>query len=408
VVFTYMSVLDPDLRSPYLRGFAERFSRVEAVDDRTARFHLAQPVATLMSDLEFGIVSEDAAGPSRRFAAGRVIGAGPYAVESFRPQNVNLVRNPHWPDAPAATERIRARAVTDANARALMLVGGSADLTQNSIRIDLVSDLGDRKRIEVERGPSALYTYLMMNNSDPLLSDVRVRRAIAHALDRERVIEAKLGGRAVLSTGLLAPDHWAYRGEVDRYEHDPARAMALLDEAGYPDPDGPGGLPRMRLVYKTSSDQFRLALARVWASQLAQVGIAVEVQSFESGTVFSDIKKGNYQLASMQTAPITEPDFLFTYFHSSRIPTAQDPNAHNRWRYSSERIDELTELGRRTMDRDRRKEIYGEVQVILARDVPVIPLWHEDNLAVMNVSVKGYQLYPSASLWGLLTTSKDR
>src|SRR5690606_28362668 len=135
--------------------------------------------------------------------------------------------------------------------------------------------------------------------------------------DRERVIEAKLGGRAILATGLLPPQHWAYEADVPRYEHDPARARALLDEAGFPDPDGPGGRPRMTLVFKTSSDQFRLALARVWASQLAEVGVAVEVQSFESQTVFSDIKKGNYQLASMQTAPITEPDWLFTYFHSS-------------------------------------------------------------------------------------------
>jgi peptide/nickel transport system substrate-binding protein len=408
VVFTYTSVLDPAMKSPFLRGFVERFERVEALSDRRVRFHLVEPIATFLSDLEFGIVSQAATGEGGRFAGGRVIGAGPYAVESFHPENVALVRNQTWAFEAPPMERVRARVVLDSNARALMLVGGSADLTQNSIRIDLVGELAERPRVEVEGGPSALYTYLMMNNRDPLLADARVRRAIAHGIDRERVIQAKLGGRAVLATGLLPPEHWAYRGDVPRYQHDPARARALLDEAGYLDPDGPGGLPRMRLVYKTSSDPFRLALARVWASQLAEVGIAVEVQSFESKTVFADIKKGNFQLASMQTAPITEPDFLFTYYHSSRMPTPDDPNAHNRWRYRSARVDELTALGRRTMDRERRREIYGEVQEILARDLPVIPLWHEDNLAVRNVSVSGYGLYPSASLWGLLTTSKRR
>jgi peptide/nickel transport system substrate-binding protein len=289
-----------------------------------------------------------------------------------------------------------------------MMVGGSADFTQNSIRIDLVDDLASRERLHLAAGKSALYTYLMMNNLDPILKDVRVRRAIAHAIDRERVLRSKLGGRAVLATGLLPPDHWAYSGEVARYEHDPDRARALLDEAGYPDPDGPGPRPRMRLVYKTSSEQFRRALARVWASQLGEVGIAVEVQSFEQQTFFTDIKKGRYQLASMQTSPITEPDLLFTFFHSSRIPSPADMNTHNRWRYVNPKVDELTVRGRRTLDRDQRKAIYAEVQAILASDLPVIPLWHEDNLTLMNVDVSGYQLFPSASFWGLLTTHKQR
>jgi peptide/nickel transport system substrate-binding protein len=164
----------------------------------------------------------------------------------------------------------------------------------------------------------------------------------------------------------------------------------------------------MRLVYKTSSDQFRRALARIWASQLGEVGIAVEVQSFEQQTFFNDIKTGRYQLASMQTSPIIEPDMLFTYFHSSRIPTPVDPSTHNRWRYRNARVDELTTLGRQTLDRRERVKIYAEVQRILASEVPVIPLWHEDNLTLMNVDVSGYELFPSASFWGLLTTHKQR
>ena len=71
-------------------------------------------------------------------------------------------------------------------------------------------------------------------------------------------------------------------------------------------------------------------------------------------------------------------------------------------------MDELTVLGRRTLDKQKRVEIYAEVQRILATDLPVIPLWHEDNLTLMNVDVSGYTLYPSASFWGLLTTGKQR
>ncbi len=246
----------------------------------------------------------------------------------------------------------------------------------------------------------------MLNGRDPALRDVRVRRAIAHAIDRERVMRSKLDGRALLATGLLPPGSWADNRAVETYRHDPERARALLDEAGYPDPDGPGGRPRLRLVYKTSSDQVRVALARVWAAQLAEVGIAVEVQSFEWNTVFADYKAGNYQLGSLQSAAITEPDFLYAYFHSSRIPTPADPNALNRGRYASSRIDELTELGRRTADRGARRAAYAEVQAILAHDLPVIPLWHEQNVAVMNTDLRGFELLPNASLYGLLPASK--
>lgn len=406
VVFTFESALDPAMGSPRLRNLRDRFARVEALGERVVRFHLVAPLATIRSDLDFGIVSARAAGPGGRFRGGRVVGAGPFLVESFDPEEVRLRRNPRWPFGAPRVERVRVRVVRDANARALMLVGGSADVTQNTIRIDLLDDLVEKRRVQLASAPGRTLTYLLMNERDPALRDVRVRRAIAHAIDRERVVRSKLDGRAVLATGLLAPGHWAYNPDVAVYKHDPARARALLDEAGYPDPDGPGGRPRLRLILKVSSQQLRVALARVWAAQLAEVGIAVDVQSFEFTTVFADYKKGSFQLGSLQTAVVSDPDFLFTYFHSSRIPSPADPNAQNRSRYADRRVDELTELGRRVADRDRRRALYGEVQAILARDLPVIPLWHEDNVAVMNVDLAGYRVYPSASLAGLATASK--
>ena len=302
-------------------------------------------------------MSRRAAGKSGRFAGGAAVGAGPYAVESFAPEEVRLRRSPTWSPRDVPIERVRVRVVRDANARALMMVGGSADLTQNGVRVDLVDDLAARDRIAITTGRGARLTYLMLNTRDRALSDVRVRQAIALALDRERVLRTKLDGRAVLATGLLPPGHWAYSAAVPTYHRDLARAAALLDAAGYRDPDGPGGRPRLRLTYKTSSDALRVALARVWAAQLGEVGIAVEVQSFEFPTVFTDYKQGNYQIGSLQTATIAEPDFLLAYFHSSRIPSPDDPNALNRMRYASARVDELTELGRRTLDRGRRRAL---------------------------------------------------
>ncbi len=407
VVYSYQSTLDPATKSMHRRGFSERFTRVEAIDERRVRFHLVQPVATLLSDLEFGIFSSAAARRNHgRFPDGMVVGAGAYRLVSYHAERLVLERNPHYFGAAPPMDRIVVRTVRDASARALMLVGGSADLVQNSVRMDLIDDIASRARVHVASGPGAILTYLMLNNEDPVLADVRVRRAIAYAIDRQKIVDVKFQGRALLASGLLPPAHWAYQGAVRRYPYDPERARALLDEAGLTDPDGHGGKPRLRLTYKTSANQFRVAIARIIAAQLGQVGIEVEVRAFEFGTFFMDIKRGNYQLASMQTSPITEPDWLYTYYHSSRIPTPEDLHQHNRWRYRNPRVDQLTEAGRREMSRTRRLDIYAEVQGILADDLPVVPLWHEDNVAVMNVDVRDYQLLPNAKFRGLTRVRK--
>jgi peptide/nickel transport system substrate-binding protein len=329
-------------------------------------------------------------------------------LDTIEEDRLLLVRSPNFWGEPAKVEKVEVRTVRDSNARTLMLVGGSADFTQNSIRSDLVGQVSQSERVKVLSGPGAILTYMMMNNEDSVLKDVRVRRAIFHAVDRIRIIKAKFHGRAALAAGLLPTSHWAYEKDVRTYPYDPDTARRLLDEAGYPDPDGPGGEPRLRFTYKTSANQFRLALARIFASQLAEVGIEIEVRSFEFGTFFADIKKGNFQIASMQTAAITEPDYFYTYFNSERIPTVEAPNLHNRWRYRNSEFDRLTLAGRGEINVELRQKLYSSAQKILAEDLPVIPLWHEDVIAVMNVDVDGYVVLPSARFGGLTKIEKKR
>lgn len=389
VVYTYSSMLAEGSDSLFHKGFAERFSSVEATAERTVRFHLKEPLATFRSDIDFGIISR----------AGK--GAGPYVVRELNTSHVVLDVNPYYAGAKPKVPHVEIKFVRDASARLLMLVGGSADLIQNGVRLDLIDDVRDRPRVQIAAAPSVLLTYLLLNNADPLLRDARVRQAIALAIDRPAIIDAKFGGRAVLATGLLPPGHWAYNGEVTHWNHDVARAKRLLDEAGLRDPDGDGPQPRAHLVYKTSSDAFRVTVARVIAAQLADIGLDVEVRSFEFATFFADVKKGSYQLASMQTSEISEPDYYFMYFHSSRIPDAKNPDGGNRWRYVNADVDQWTEAGRHELDRDKRKAIYAKVQAQVAADVPIVPLWHEDNVVLSNVDVQGYTITPNARLIGL-------
>jgi peptide/nickel transport system substrate-binding protein len=404
VAGTYMNVLSPDSTSASHKMLSDRFTRVEVVAPQVVRFHLKAPLATFASDLDYGIISFHRGTPP----VGQALGAGPYQLRELTSTEARLEPNPFYFGDPPKLANVEIKFVRDAAARLLMLVGGSADLLQNAVRLDLVSVVRDRPRVHFASRDGSILTYLMMNNEDPVLSRREVRQAIAHAIDRRAIIAAKLPDLAIPATGLLAPKHWAYNGNVTRYDHDPERARQLLDQAGLRDPDGDGPAPRLRLVYKTSADAFRVALARVIAAQLGEVGIAVELRSFEFATFYADVKKGAYQLASMQTAEITEPDFYFMYFHSSWIPTPANPDGFNRWRYRNDKLDDLTRRGREELDRNERIKLYAEVQQIVAADVPIVPLWHEKNVVLTNVDVEGYQVTPNARLGGLRHVTKRR
>ena len=394
VAYTYMSTLAPDSKSLFQRAFAERFSSVEPVSGRLVRFHLKEPLATFQTDIDYGIIS----------AAGK--GAGAYVLRELTSTHAVLDTNPYYYGPPPKVPHLEVKFVRDASARLLMIVGGSADLIQNGVRLDLLDDVRERPRVHLDSGASVILTYLMMNNADPVMKDPRVRQAIALAIDRPAIIAAKFGGRAKLATGLLPPGHWAY-ADVVHWDRDLPRAKALLDAAGYPDPDGAGPKPRLHLIYKTSSDAFRVSVARVIAAQLAEIGLDVEVRSFEFATFFADVKHGTYQLASMQTSEITEPDYYFMYFNSSRIPSTENPDGGNRWRYVNPEVDRLTAAGRHELDRDRRRALYADVQRQVAQDVPIVPLWHEDNVVLSNVDLQGYTISPNARLGGLATAWKQ-
>ncbi len=409
VAGTYRELISPDSESLFHKGFAERFTAIDVTGDRTVRFHLKTPLATFVTDVDFGILSYHHGKPE----SGKSVGAGPFMVREITSTHVLLDANPYYFGPAPKTPHIEIKFVRDGAARLLMLVGGSADLVQNAARPDLLDDIRGRPRVKLEAGPSVFLTYLLINNTDPLFKDRRVRQAFAMAIDRSAIVAARFGGRARLATGLLPEAHWAYAHDAKHWDHDVVAAKQLLEEAGFHDPDGDGPLPRrtptgvpFKVVYKTSSDAFRVAVAGVIAAQLGSLGIAVEVRSFEFATFFADVKKGTYQIASMQTAEITEPDFYFTYFHSSWIPTAKNPDGYNRWRYNNPEVDRLTEAGRRELDHEKRKAIYGEVQRIVSLDVPIVPLWHEDNVVISNEDVRGFTITPNARLVGLRDTWK--
>jgi peptide/nickel transport system substrate-binding protein len=411
VVYTMEQLRDPETGSQRLRKrfVDDGLEHIEVVDDRHLVFVLSHPHAPFITDLDFGIFARPAADAPPRGPRELPIGAGAFIPLGRDGETFHFVRNEFYYGGVPQLRALTVRTIRDDNSRLLALVGGSADLTQNTISPLLLPAVEQQSALKIESGRSSVYSYLGFNLEDPVLRDVRVRRAIALAIDRAQIVRTKLRGHAVLATGMLPTFHWAYAAPplVRQWGYDPAEARRLLDEAGFPDPDGPGPLPRLTLVYKTSSNKFRVAIARVIAAMLADVGIEIDLRTNEFATFFADIKAGNFQLFSMQIPEIAEPDLYTNFFASDRIPSREHADVGgNRMRYRNTEVDRLLARGRSELDRDRRRAIYAEVQRLLADELPVVSLWHEDNIAAMRREVSGFVVLPTAQLSSLAGVDK--
>jgi peptide/nickel transport system substrate-binding protein len=390
---TFDSVRQATTHSPKQQAL-EPIEQVEVVDALTVRVRLRAAFAPFLDATGLGILSarQVATAPTQPLA--HPDGSGPFRLTDFRPdEEVRLARNPGYPMHPPRLEGIAFKVIPDAITRLLELKRGTLDLVQNGIEPDALDWLRRQPGITIVTRPGTTFQYLGMNLRDPKLSDVRVRYAIAAAIDRNAIITTILKDLATPATGLLSPTHWAYNPRVPMYAYNPARAKRLLDRAGYPDPDGDGPAPRFRLSYKTTTIELRRRIAEVLQEQLAAVGIALDIRSYEWATFYDDIKRGNFQLYSLAWVGIEDPDIYYLAYHSSQTP----PQGANRGYFHDAMVDQLTDAARHTLDDGERRRLYLEVQHRVAQLLPTIPLWWTTNVAAMNRRLHGFELRPNAS-----------
>lgn len=390
---TYDAILEARTRSPKREELGP-IEAVEALDRLTVRFRLRGPFAPFLNQTGLGILPAGAIAASPAKPMALPPGSGPFHLEEFVPdEKLVLARNPRYPLGSPRLAGVIFTVVPDAVSRLLQLKRGGLDLVQNGIDPDMLGWLGKQPHIAVLSAPGSAFQYLGVNLRDPKLADVRVRRAMAHAIDRDAIVGTILKGLGQVASGLLAPTHWAYSARVPSYAYDPKQANTLLDLAGFPDPDGDGPRPRFRLSYKTTTIEIRQRIAEVVHAQLAQVGIALDIRSYEWATFYDDIKRGNFQLYSLAWVGIEDPDIYYLTGHSSQTP----PEGLNRGYLRDECIDRLTEAARQTLDPSERRRLYIGVQHRMAQLLPVIPLWWPTNVAAVNRRLHGFALQPNAS-----------
>ncbi|MGE3508535.1 MAG: ABC transporter substrate-binding protein [Vicinamibacterales bacterium] len=392
VAHTFSSMLDPALASPR-RGGLGTLTTVEALDERTVRFTLAEPFTSFPINFLLPIIPAGA-GPDLRV---RPNGTGPYRfVRSLADEAVDLdAFAAYWQGAPR-NAGVRLKVVPDEVMRALEVRHGTMDVVVNDVSPDIYYQLRQERSIQTTTREGVDFQYVGVNLRDPILRDRRVRQAIMYGLDRDAIVEFLRRGLATTATGLLPPLSWAYASDVRTYPFDPQRARALLDEAGYPDPDGPGPASRFRLSLKVSNVEFNRLQSAVIQEQLRAIGIAVDVRTYEFATLFADVGAGNFQLFTLQwtAASLADPDILRRIFHSKQTP----PIGFNRGHYRNADLDETLDRAVASRDEDNRRRLYREAQALLAEDLPYLPLWYKTNFAIARRNLSGIELNPFAEL----------
>ena len=380
---TYQSVLHGSKISPHRASFSHVQS-IHLIDKDTLDFYLARDDILFPALLTLGILPADLLQKHHPFHT-QPVGSGVFRFIAWpEPQKVVLQRNKDG-------QRFELLTVKDPTVRILKLMHGEIDLLQNNLQTDQVRYLKGYPGMRYMEGPGSTYSYIGMNLADPLLSRRNIRRAIAYALNRRQIIHHFLSDNAELAYGFFPSYHWLATSKQLAWDYQPQRAKQLLKQEGY-DQNYP-----LRLSFKTSNNPFSIRKATIFQYQLQQVGIKLKIQSYDWGTFYADIKKGRFQLYSLDWVGVNAPDIYRYVFHSGSIP----PTGANRGRLQDNSVDQLIEQAEQALRIDQKQQLYRQLQQRVRDQLVYIPLWYMRQFAFFSGRIQGYQLYPDGSYQGL-------
>ena len=371
-------------------GAFARVDHVDAPDAATCIVHLKKADPFLLWNLSDGALGIVPAGSGRDFWK-HPVGTGAYSfVSQQQDKDVVLRRSPDsWQPLPSI-EQLDFHVVPDDITRALELQKGSADAEINALEPDTVEALRHNHQLAIESAPGTIVNYISLNLRDPYLKDVRVRRAVAMAINRPLMLHTLWRDQARLADDLLPLGHWARTDDTAHYSFDPAQANALLDQAGY-GRGADGTRFHLQMKISTSSNPTRL-LALVVQQQLRAVGIALDVRSYEFATFYADITKGAFSMYALRWIGGNESPDIFRYGYTTEM---LPPHGANRGHYQNPALEAAIADAATATSREQERADYVKAQQILAADVPTICLWYQDNVVVHTRRLQHIQSAPS-------------
>jgi peptide/nickel transport system substrate-binding protein len=351
---------------------------LETPDAKTVVITVGRPALAnqLLSNLvAIPIIPEGTAGQQKEHP----IGSGPFKFVNFdQSQNtVEFEANPDYWDGAPKVKKLRVKTVPDASAMQAELQTGTVDIAPlpSNLPPDTLESIRKAGVLNVQQNNGSNIQYLLFNAQSAPLDKVKVRQAIGYAIDREKIIKELLFGQARIAHSILPPESWAY-AEGTKYSYNPAKAKQLLQEAGYKNEP---------VVFKFGAQNAAVSqYSQVIQSSLADIGMNVQIETLDIGTIREQLKLGQFQMyTGIWIGGNQDPIFLKDLFTTGRIP-AEGVACCNRGRYSNPGVDKLLEDAINATDHPKAADGYVKAQQIISDELPLLPLWYPANMVVAN------------------------
>uniref|UniRef100_A0A831XF04 Peptide-binding protein n=1 Tax=Geobacter metallireducens TaxID=28232 RepID=A0A831XF04_GEOME len=408
VLYTYRVTVDPKTPTAYAEDF-KQVKSAEAPDPYTFRVTYGKPFAPALASWGMSILPAhllEGKDITKSELSRRPVGTGPYRFREWvAGQKLVLEAFPDYFEGRPYIDRYIYRIIPDTSTMYLELKAGGLDMMGlTPVQYARQTDTPEfRARFNKFRYPASAYTYLGYNLRNPLFADRRVRQAIACAISKEELIHGVLLGLGQVAHGPFKPGTWAHNPRVNDFGYDPARAKALLAEAGWraAGPDGilmKDGKPFSFTILTNQGNDQRLKTAQIIQRRLAKVGIDVKIRVLEWASLLTNfIDKRNFDALIMGWTIPQDPD-IFDVWHSSKT----GPKELNFIGFSNAEVDRLIEEGRRTFDQEKRKRCYWQIQEILAREQPYTFLYVPDALPAVNARFRGIEPAPAGIMHNII------
>ena len=388
VLFSFKRATGPDgAKVAYIMAAIDS-ENCKVVDDNTIIIATHEPFSPLVGYLPYigaVVVSEKEFTENPEEAALNPVGTGPFKfVEWKKNDRCTYERNEdYWGEKPAYKNLV-IRTIVEANSRVIELESGNIDIAFE-IPANDVERLEQNKDTEIVKRLSTVVEYLDMNVTKKPLDDVRVRQAIDYAIDEEAIVQSVYRGNAEYCATTVTPNMNYYDDSDTECRFDVDKAKALLKEAGVSD---------LKLTLTCAENANRLNAATIIQNMLAEVGITVEIQSYESGTFYDMVDAGETELfiVGFGAVGFPEPDNnIYGPYHSKQNPT------NNMGFYSDPELDAMLDAQRATDDGPEREKIIKDIQKYLRENLPVIPYANSQQVLGIRSNVKGFTPTPAAS-----------
>ena len=378
----------------YLSLSLKYVTKITQVDDYTISLTTQMPYAPLINNLALWlcpIVSPKAMAEYKEQIGNHPVGTGPFKFKEWvKDDQITLVRNEdYWKGAPKL-KKIVIKSIPETATRLMALQSGTIDIADD-LDPDSISLVKKNKNLVVKENASVNVGYIAMNTSKPYLADPRVRQAISHAVDKDVLIQALFQGLAVNAKNPFAPSIWSYNDEVPAYEYNPAKAQALLAEAGF-DKNQVIELWAMPVSRAYMPDPVKTA--EMVQAYLSAIGVKCKIVRYDWGTYLKKTSNGEHDLCMLGwLGGNADPDnFLYGLLSAD---TAKTPGASNVAIWKNAEFTDLVKQAQKTFDKAQRTELYMKAQVIAHDEAPWMPIAHTKVVRCFTKQVQDVPLRPN-------------